>query len=66
MGQWTALKGSSATSQAPVEEHGERARGTVTAEERSSSERDRAAAAAAAAAVEAAAAEAAADAAALR
>ena len=65
MGQWTALKGSSATSQAPVEEHGERARGTVTAEERSSSERDRAAAAAAAA-VEAAAAEAAAEAAALR
>ena len=63
MGQWTALKGSSATSQAPVEERDERARGTVAAEQRSSSERDRAAATAA---VEAAAAEAAAEAAALR
>ena len=57
MGQWTALKSSSATSQAPVEERDERARGTISAEQRSSSERDRAAAAEAAEAAAEAAAE---------
>ena len=55
MVQWTALKSSSATSQTPVEERNERARGTIAAKQRSSSERVRAAAAAKAGAAEAAA-----------